>query len=417
VTVFYSGGSLRLYHADVIAGLRQLEAGSVQACVTSPPYLSQRVDGYGVAATTWEPVDFDPMPGLGRPLHIPTWTGVLGEEDDAYAFTAHLVAAFREVRRVLKDNGLVWLVLGDGYVREGGSGPPGPKATAHHQRNPGSRMKRVPPGLKPKDALLIPHRVALALQADGWYVRADVCWSKPNGLPGPWDDRPLRTHESVFLLAKAGRYAYYAEAVREPAVGRHQRRLSPRRRGEQFSALPPQTYSTATTRETPGPDSADGKRSLRSVWSIGTVGYRGRQGKHVATFPSKLARLCVLSSTRPGDVVLDPFNGAGTTGLVCLSEGREYVGVELSRESCAESVDRWARSFPLFVPLLRKIPGGGVKPMIRLVLWLWILMCGAGVFADDVPVVGDVGLAAAATLMAVCLWQVVIVPLARRLRR
>jgi DNA modification methylase len=205
---------------------------------------------------------------------------------------------FREVRRVLRPDGVLWLVLGDSYW--------GPRA--RH------------PTLKRKDLIGIPWRVALALQADGWYLRSDVIWAKPNPMPEPVRDRPTRSHEYVFLLSKSRRYYYDADAIAEPAVSDHPS-------ANRFHGRHQRTHGhrgTSTFWNNVG-----GHRNRRDVWQLRSD--RTTEA-HYAAFPAELARLCVLSGSRPGDLVLDPFAGAGTVGEVSSKLGRRWVGVELSAE-------------------------------------------------------------------------------------
>lgn len=251
---------------DVLA---EMDALSVQTVVTSPPYFGLR--DYGDDAQ-------------------------IGLEATPDEFVAAMVEVFREVRRVLRDDGTVWLVLGDSFWTA--KGAPG-GATAGHvdgrqkARRFGCRpLDRIPPpGIKAKDLVGVPWRVALALQADGWWLRGDVIWRKPNAMPEPTaHDRPARQHEYVFLLSKSRNYR------------------------------------------------CEGK-GLKSVWDIAT---RPGAVKHIAAFPPALVEPCIVASTSPGDVVLDPFSGSGTTGDVALGLGRSFVGVELNGEYAAASRDRLA---------------------------------------------------------------------------
>jgi site-specific DNA-methyltransferase (cytosine-N4-specific) len=210
---------------------------------------------------------------------------------------AACVAIFAEVKRVLTDDGTLWLNIGDGYT----SGNRGYRAP--DKKNPARAMDirpETPDGLKPKDLIGIPWRLAFALQDDGWYLRSDVVWHKPNAMPESVKDRPARAHEFLFMLTKSERYFYDWRAAREPADG-------------------------------------GGLRNRRSVWHVNTKPFAGA---HFATFPPELIRPCIQVSTEPGDYVLDPFFGSGTVGLVCQAENRQYVGIELNPEYVSLAADR-----------------------------------------------------------------------------
>ena len=250
---------------------------TVQCVVTSPPYFQLR--------------DYQ----LGE--------GQIGLEATPEAYIASLVEVFGEVRRVLRDDGVLWLVLGDCYWGTNSS-----QRSLHH------------PTLKSKDLIGTPWRIALALQADGWYLRADVIWAKPNPMPEPVRDRPTRSHEYVFLLSKSRRYFYDAGAIAEPAVSDHPsanrfRRPHARTHGNRGN----NTFWTAV----------GGNRNCRDVWHLRS---EPTTETHYATFPAKLARRCVLAGSRPADLVLDPFAGAGTIGKVCEELSRRWVGVDLHPE-------------------------------------------------------------------------------------
>jgi site-specific DNA-methyltransferase (adenine-specific) len=255
------GGSVILV-GDAMEALRRLPGGRCRCCVTSPPYWGLRDYGIG---------------------------GQIGLEGTPDGFVGRLVVAFRELRRVLTPDGTLWLNIGDGYT----SGNRGWRAP--DRKNPARAMEvrpDTPPGLKPKDLLGIPWRLASALQADGWYLRSDVIWHKPNAMPESVKDRPSRAHEYLFMLTASERYLYDWRAVQERA-------------GD------------------------GGLRARRSVWAVKTEPFAGA---HFATFPPELVRPCVLASSAPGDTVIDPFCGSGTVGLVCREEGRGFVGIELNPE-------------------------------------------------------------------------------------
>jgi site-specific DNA-methyltransferase (adenine-specific) len=237
---------------------------------------------------------------------------------------AKLVAVFREVRRVLRDDGTLWLNLGDSYnagtnaKRKNGTGDVGNWHTA--DETGGIRVNVA--SLKPKDLIGIPWRVAFALQADGWYLRQDIIWHKPNPMPESVTDRCTKAHEYVFLLSKSARYYFDSEAMQEPSVyagktgnfnGKKKVGRSEQPTGNERSDAP--SYLVKAT------------RNRRSVWTVNTKPYKGA---HFATFPPALIEPCVLAGSRKGGVVLDPFNGSGTTGEVAILNGRRYVGIELN---------------------------------------------------------------------------------------
>jgi DNA modification methylase len=282
---------------------------SVQTCISSPPYWGLR--NYGV-------------------------DGQLGLEKTPEEYVARLVDVFREVRRVLKDDGTLWLNLGDCYATGGGkAGKTHPDSKNPHAGIPTFQPNRMPiEGLKPKDLVGIPWRVAFALQADGWYLRSDIIWSKGNPMPESVTDRPTRSHEYLFLLTKSRRYYYDHAAVKEPLKADTLARYE-RGRGTDTPTRPNNHLGTGI----PWEDDGSG-RNRRTVWSINT---RPFKGAHSATFPPALVEPCLLAGSRPGDVVLDPFNGAATTGLVALEHGRRYVGIELNPEYVAMSHERLAK--------------------------------------------------------------------------
>ena len=321
-------------HAVIVGhaldGLRSLPDGCVQTCVTSPPYFGLR--DYGV-------------------------DGQIGQETSPAAFVEALVTVFREVRRVLADDGTLWLNLGDSYAANRTYQVPSTKGGAKHAPAQGnSGAMTVPEGLKAKDLMGVPWRVALALQADGWWLRSDIIWSKPNPMPESVTDRPTRAHEYVFLLSKRERYFYDANAIREDAVtgssmivGATSERSSDRKsdvavaNGRNVQSVNAESerrdIAGCSFNNNPRLRITDGKRNARSVWTI--VG-EPFDGAHFATMPPELARRCILAGSRRGDVVLDPFAGAGTTSLVAVGHGRRAIGCELNPEYAALALDRVA---------------------------------------------------------------------------
>ncbi|EGQ9125410.1 site-specific DNA-methyltransferase [Vibrio parahaemolyticus] len=259
-----------IFEGDALTVLRRIPSNTVRCVVTSPPYWGLR--DYGIEDQ-------------------------IGLEQSMQQFIHRLVAVFSEIKRVLTPDGTLWLNIGDGYT----SGNRGYRAP--DKKNPARAMgvrPDTPEGLKPKDLLGIPWRLAFALQDDGWYLRSDIVWNKPNAMPESVKDRPSRSHEYLFMFTKSERYFYDSEAAKEPAD--------------------------------------NGKlRNRRSVWNIKTKGF---SGAHFATFPTELVRPCILSSSQPGDYVLDPFFGSGTVGVVCREESRNYLGIELNPEYISIAVDR-----------------------------------------------------------------------------
>jgi DNA modification methylase len=298
----------RLLHGDCREVLGTLPDESVHCCVTSPPYFGLR--DYGVA-------------------------GQLGLEETPDAYVANMVQVFRDVRRVLRDDGTLWLNLGDSYAGTGGVG-------AHRgemaRRKHGARLRTARPplgDLKPKDLMGIPWRVAFALRADGWYLRQDIIWHKPNPMPESVRDRCTKAHEYLFLLSKSERYYFDASAMQEPATNAGNRvTLGAKSFAERQAAgagVAPSGNGLADHYDVPA------TRNKRSVWTIPTRPYRGA---HFATFPPELIVPCVRAGCPPGGTVLDTFNGSGTTGAVALTHGRNYIGCELNAEYIALSEQR-----------------------------------------------------------------------------
>ena len=244
----------------------------------------------------------------------------IGLEATPDAYVQQMVAVFREVRRVLKDDGVLWLNLGDSYAATRGYQVPDSK---HVDVGNSRGMKASEYGAKAKDLLGIPWRVAFALQADGWYLRSDVIWHKPNPMPESVTDRPTKAHEYLFLLTKSERYFYDADAIREPHV-----RLWDATNGGNLSPVGAHKANGAV-RERGGdyPKPHELGRNRRTVWTVPTTPY---SGAHFATMPEKLVEPCVLAGSRPGDLVFDPFLGSGTVGAVAERLGRRWVGTDLN---------------------------------------------------------------------------------------
>lgn len=287
-----------LHLGDCLESMRGMADQSVHCCVTSPPYFGLR--DYGM-------------------------DGQLGLEQTPAEFVAALVGVFREVKRVLRDDGTLWLNLGDSYSSGGRKYRDSDKKLA--ARGMGVRPDD---GAKPKDLLGIPWRVAIALQDDGWYLRQDIIWHKPNSMPESVKDRCARSHEYIFLLSKSERYHFDHEAIKEPAVGGNSTVASSFKRSASQRAQVIPGQSAGTHRE--GRDDArySGElRNRRSVWSVPT---RAFKDAHFATFPADLIEPCIKAGCPVGGVVLDPFGGSGTTAGVALAYGRKAVLCELNPE-------------------------------------------------------------------------------------
>lgn len=267
-------------HCEIIVGdarrvLQEMPQGHFNCVVTSPPYWGLR--DYGIQ-------------------------GQIGAETTIDDYITDLVRLFREVRRTLADDGTLWLNIGDSYTSGGRTWRDSDaknKGRAMDYRAP------TPEGLKPKDLIGVPWRLAFALQEDGWYLRTDIIWNKPNCQPESVKDRPTRAHEYVFLFSKSEKYYYDWEAIMEPALSPNQK-----------------------------------SKNRRTVWNINTEPY---PGSHFAVYPRALVRLCVAAGSRENDKILDPFFGSGTTGVVCNELGRKCVGIELNAEYAELARERLLR--------------------------------------------------------------------------
>jgi len=313
--------SQKIIQGNCLDVLRELPSESINCCVTSPPYWGLR--DYGT-------------------------DGQLGQESTPEEYVAGMVAVFREVRRVLRGDGTLWLNLGDSYnaAREGGhaggtKGISRPEITAR-------RSGVNAPGLKPKDLVGIPWRVAFALQADGWWLRQDIIWSKPNPMPESVRDRCTKSHEYIFLLSKSKKYYYNSEAIKEPVTqsslerlgqdvanqegsGRVPGKTNGKMKAVKFGGTKAAGYGTRIhSGKEWNPGDTDGlTRNKRSVWTVTTKPFKGA---HFATFPVDLIEPCVLAGCPAGGTVLDPFMGSGTTLAVAMDAGCEGIGIELNEE-------------------------------------------------------------------------------------
>jgi DNA modification methylase len=295
---------------DALIALRALPAAIADTCITSPPYYCLR--DYGIE-------------------------GQIGLEDSPEEYIENLVAVFCEVRRALKDDGTLWVVIGDTYAGSGKRGGRDPTIGLRNLGNSEYPAKSIPAGCKPKDLIGIPWMLAFALRADGWYLRQDIIWQKPNPMPESVADRCTKSHEYIFMLSKSPRYYYYAEAIKEPAVSTSIKKFTDKSTDKQRGHGRRHAGFNGRYAERLAVEGVPTTRNKRDVWAVATHPYKAA---HFATYPPELIRPCVLAGSRPGGIVLDPFFGAGTTGLVALQEGRRYIGIELNSEYCAIAQER-----------------------------------------------------------------------------
>jgi len=280
----------------------------------------------------------------------------IGLEETPDAYVAEMVALFREVWRVLADDGTLWLNLGDSYVADSYVRERGTQAfqsgadtanegwLAADRAESGKARKNLSwassAGLKKKDLIGIPWRVALALQADGWYLRSDIIWAKPNPMPESVTDRPTKSHEYLFLLTKSPRYYYDHEAIKEPALHpkmKHKSNKKPEGASVAYIGNPPTNLGRAGT-------SDNGLRNKRDVWTINTKPFKGA---HFAVMPEALVEPCVLAGSAEGDTVLDPFTGSGTVAVVANRHGRNFVGTELNADYAEIARERITKDAPM----------------------------------------------------------------------
>nr|WP_258469533.1 site-specific DNA-methyltransferase [Priestia megaterium] len=296
----------QILQGDSLSLLKTIPDNTIQSCITSPPYYGLR--DYGV-------------------------DGQLGLEESVSDYVQNLVKVFREVKRVLKNDGTLWLNLGDSYAGSG-KGARKAKDKQYHGYVPdpdSPQIKIKNKEYKPKDLMGIPWRVAFALQEDGWYLRSDIIWNKPNAMPESVTDRPTKAHEYIFLFSKSPKYYYNNEAIKEPAI--HGDPNPPRG----SKGVIGQNNKGSRVDKKRG--SFNGKykdlafraireiRNKRSVWTVTTKPYKEA---HFATYPPDLIEPCVLAGSKESDIILDPFFGSGTTGLVALEHNRNLLGMELN---------------------------------------------------------------------------------------
>lgn len=286
-----------IIEGDCIEKLKELPEKSINTCVTSPPYYALR--NYQM-------------------------DGQVGVEETPDDYVQKIVQVFREVRRVLKDDGTIWINLGDSYAGSGGAGN-----QFDQIENGLSPYKQTGSpkdiGLKPKDLIGIPWRVAFALQADGWYLRSDIIWHKPNPMPESVKDRPTKSHEYIFLMSKNRTYYYDQESIKTPVKQENMKGTTTHKRSTK-------DWGDGTGVKTHnGFDKSYDMANKRDVWTVPTDKF---EGQHFATFPKELIKPCILAGCPEGGTVLDPFNGSGTTCIVSLQNNRKYIGIELNPEYC-----------------------------------------------------------------------------------
>lgn len=315
----------RIITGDAITVLKSIPSDSVNVCVTSPPYFNLR--------------------DYGAP-------GQIGHEKTPEEFIAKLVEVFREVRRVLKPDGTLWVNIGDSYATSSGAQPP-----TNTRNTTGHTAKSVPYGYKRKDLIGIPWMLAFALRADGWYLRQDIIWAKPNTMPESVKDRCTKSHEYIFLLSKSPKYYFDAEAISEPIAessakryaqdiasqagsyrqpGRGERSMkaaAPRFGGQKYGDDGrPESRAKSGNLYTPTP-----RRNKRDVWMVSTSGFKGA---HFAVFPEKLVEPCILAGCPEGGTVIDPFVGSGTSGVVAAKNGRNFIGIDVNPQYASMAKQR-----------------------------------------------------------------------------
>ena len=348
---------MSIIQGDALTVLKTMGSESIDCCITSPPYWGLR--DYGTAK--WEGGDADCSHRIDRFARKVTektnrditealslageFVGInescpkcgairkdsqLGLEKTPEEYVAKMVGVFREVKRVLKSKGTLWLNLGDTYATPKEGNTQGTSTSGLNYTDPdkdladlraGKFSKKLPPGLKPKDLVGIPWRVAFALQADGWYLRQDIIWAKPNPMPESVIDRCTKSHEYVFLLSKSSRYYFDNESIKEKTLtfdnsdrDRDKTRLNNVPGRTRMAGLKTNHYEL---------------KNKRSVWKVATHPF---SEAHFATFPEELITPMIKAGCPKGGLVLDPFAGAGTTGVVCKKLGRKSIGIELNPE-------------------------------------------------------------------------------------
>jgi len=324
-----------ILHGNNIKTLKSIPDGFVNCCVTSPPYYGLR--DYGI-------------------------DGQIGLEKTPEEYIQKLVQVFREVRRVLKDDGTLWVNIGDSYAGSGKGSATHPESVSKYKQGTNcgmigkSAVKKVSWGeCKPKDLMGIPWMLALALRDDGWYLRQDIIWHKPNPMPESVSDRCTKAHEYIFLLSKSARYYFNSEAISEPAAESTIARINQDVAEQRGSYRQPDKINgpmkAAAPRYGGKTDKSIGiydyslRRNKRSVWTVNTASFRDA---HFAVFPEKLILPCILAGCKKGGVVLDPFMGSGTTAVVAVKNLRKYIACEINPEYIKIAEKRIASEKGLF---------------------------------------------------------------------
>ena len=320
----------QILFGDALNMLKTIKNECVDTCVTSPPYYGLR--DYGV-------------------------DGQIGLEESPEQYIERLTAVFREVRRVLKNDGTLWIVIADSYAGSGKGSALYPENAKKYKQGTNRGMigaaatiKTKAPCIKPKNLIGIPWLLAFSLRTDGWYLRDDIIWAKPNPMPESVRDRCTKSYEHIFMLSKSPHYYFDGEAISEPTVESTTRRLSqnidhqsgssraygktngnmkaaaPRYGGKKYTATPDKFNRTKSG----GIYEYRPRRNKRNVWTVTTKPYKGA---HFATYPPDLIEPCILAGSRKGGIVLDPFLGSGTTAAVAEQLGREYIGIELNADN------------------------------------------------------------------------------------
>jgi len=351
----YNGNEI--YHGDALEILKQLPDESVNCCVTSPPYWGLR--DYGTASWKGGDSSCDHKYHVSSPYNAnfnERWGNATGQkkqeserhdvlykeicgkcgairidqqlglEKTPEEYVSRLVRIFQEVKRILRNNGTLWLNLGDSYATPKNGNTQGTSTSSLRNKNYLKLLreqslfkKLLPPGLKPKDIVGIPWRVGFALQADGWYLRQDIIWSKPNPIPESVKDRCTKAHEYIFLLSKNQRYFYDADAIAEPCNYPNEGKWGGDNKGyDGDNTMKARALLSFVNNK---------YRNKRSVWTCSTMPF---PKAHFATFPEKLIEPCILAGCPKDGIVLDPFFGAGTTGIVAYKHDRKFIGIDLS---------------------------------------------------------------------------------------
>ena len=313
--------NIDIYEGDCIEQLKRLADQSINTCITSPPYWGLR--------------NYQEDKQLGM-------------EDTPEEFISNLVDVFREVKRVLRDDGTVWLNLGDTYC---GTGHKGNYTDPKHKEGRNGQkiaLNNKIDGLKSKDLVGIPWRVALALQQDGWYLRQDIIWHKPNTMPESVKDRCTKAHEYIFLLSKNKKYYYDYEAIKEDAKRPNERQIFGGSKAKNNTIKKDDPMSRGGSEQWGREIITSPKRNKRSVWTVPTKPFKGA---HFATFPPELIEPCILAGCPEGGVVLDPFGGSGTTAVVANAHNRNTILIELNKEYIEIAKKRLSHNEDMFTQI------------------------------------------------------------------